>query len=191
MEIRLPTSRGFRDIVSACILLPAGMPPFPVPLCAENQSTSAGYNLTHTKGRVDNPAKCFLTAKCKYTGMTCALSSVNQGSERCNSGVRFTPTSPPYGALAGWNSKMPWTEQEVCSSWSQEEGEVCTCSYFNKWLAIFRYIWKDPSVKSVLRECQEGMSQGEQKVSRTKVLISQMFQSTKKWYGKWPYQGPI
>lgn len=119
------------------------------------------------------------------------LNSADRESERCsNCGVRFMPTRPPHIALAGWNSKMPPTEPEACSSWSQgDKGDACTCSYFNKWLAIFRYIWKDPSVNSVLRECQEDMRQGEHEVSRTRVLISQMFQSTKKCYGIWPYRG--
>lgn len=45
-----------------------------------------------------------------------------------------------------------------------QEVQGCTCSHFGKWLAIFSCIGKDPSVRRVLRECQEGVSQGAPKL---------------------------
>lgn len=41
---------------------------------------------------------------------------------------------------------------------SKGEGDICTCSLFTKYMAIFRHIQKDPSEPSVLRESQEGVS---------------------------------
>lgn len=127
------------------------------------------------KGKLDKPFQNFIIPKGKYVSVIHTVRSANQGMNYASWGGvgHLTMSLVPTNCSSVFKAKLqngPHTEK--FRNQSLEGKGVRTCSHLDKKYMVIDTFWKDPSVKSVLRESQEGMSWDKHEVPTAKVLIS-------------------